>query len=42
MLNGVATAAVAAPAEASLVDQVPADRRGGSLGVLFDLEYGRI
>ena len=32
MLNGVATAAVAAPAEASLVDQVPADRRGEALG----------
>lgn len=32
LLNGVATAAVAAPAEASLVDQVPADRRGEALG----------
>jgi MFS family permease len=32
ILNGVATAAVAAPAEASLVDQVPEDRRGEALG----------
>jgi len=32
VLNGVATAAVAAPAEASLVDQVPEDRRGEALG----------
>ncbi|MDH5686627.1 MAG: MFS transporter, partial [Candidatus Bathyarchaeota archaeon] len=32
ILNGVATAAVASPAEASLVDQVPHDRRGEALG----------
>jgi MFS family permease len=32
VLNGVATAAVAAPSEASLVDQVPKDRRGEALG----------
>ncbi|MCW4026305.1 MAG: MFS transporter [Candidatus Bathyarchaeota archaeon] len=32
VLNGVATAAVAAPAEASLVDQVPHDRLGEALG----------
>jgi MFS family permease len=32
MLNGVATAAVAAPSEASLVDQVPRRRRGEALG----------
>jgi MFS family permease len=32
ILNGVATAAVAAPAEASLVDQVPEDRKGEALG----------
>lgn len=32
MLNGVATAAVAAPSEASLVDQVPKRRRGEALG----------
>jgi MFS family permease len=32
MLNGVATAAVAAPSEASLVDQVPGHRRGEALG----------
>jgi MFS family permease len=31
-LNGIATAAVAAPAEASLVDQVPQKRRGEALG----------
>lgn len=32
VLNGIATAAVAAPAEASLVDQVPKQRRGEALG----------
>ena len=32
VLNGVATAAVAAPSEASLVDQVPRNRRGEALG----------
>lgn len=32
ILNGVATAAVAAPSEASLVDQVPKSRRGEALG----------
>ncbi|UCG36721.1 MAG: MFS transporter [Candidatus Bathyarchaeota archaeon] len=32
LLNGVATAAVAAPAEASLVDQVPREKRGEALG----------
>lgn len=32
ILNGVATAAVAAPSEASLVDQVPHDKRGEALG----------
>jgi MFS family permease len=32
LLNGVATAAVAAPAEASLVDQVPKERRGEAIG----------
>ena len=32
LLNGVATAAVAAPSEASLVDQVPKKRRGEALG----------
>ena len=32
VLNGVATAAVAAPSEASLVDQVPKSRRGEALG----------
>jgi MFS family permease len=37
VLNGVATAAVAAPAEASLVDQVPADRRGEALGFYLTL-----
>lgn len=31
-LNGVATAAVAVPAEASLVDQTPNERRGEALG----------
>ncbi len=37
MLNGVATAAVAAPAEASLVDQVPENRRGEALGFYLTL-----
>lgn len=37
MLNGVATAAVAAPAEASLMDQVPQDRRGEALGFYLTL-----
>ena len=37
VLNGVATAAVAAPAEASLVDQVPEDRRGEALGFYLTL-----
>jgi len=37
ILNGVATAAVAAPAEASLVDQVPQDRRGEALGFYLTL-----
>jgi MFS family permease len=37
ILNGVATAAVAAPAEASLVDQVPKDRRGEALGFYLTL-----
>lgn len=32
VLNGVAVAAVAAPSEASLVDQVPKNRRGEALG----------
>jgi MFS family permease len=32
LFNGVATAAVAAPAEASLVDQVPKERRGEAIG----------
>ena len=32
VLNGIATAAVAAPSEASLVDQVPRRRRGEALG----------
>jgi MFS family permease len=32
LLNGVATAAVAAPAEASLVDQIPKERRGEAIG----------
>jgi MFS family permease len=37
ILNGVATAAVAAPAEASLVDQVPVIRRGEALGFYLTL-----
>jgi len=37
VLNGVATAAVAAPAEASLVDQVPEDKRGEALGFYLTL-----
>jgi MFS family permease len=37
ILNGVATAAVAAPAEASLVDQVPEARRGEALGFYLTL-----
>jgi len=37
VLNGVATAAVAAPAEASLVDQVPEDRKGEALGFYLTL-----
>ncbi|UCH31193.1 MAG: MFS transporter [Candidatus Bathyarchaeota archaeon] len=37
ILNGVATAAVAAPAEASLVDQVPRARRGEALGFYLTL-----
>jgi len=37
VLNGVATAAVAAPAEASLVDQVPEHRRGEALGFYLTL-----
>ncbi len=37
MLNGVATAAVAAPSEASLVDQVPQDRIGEALGFYLTL-----
>jgi len=37
ILNGVATAAVAAPAEASLVDQVPENRRGEALGFYLTL-----
>ncbi len=40
VLNGVATAAVAAPAEASLVDQVPENRRGEALG--FYLTFSMI
>jgi MFS family permease len=32
IINGVATAAVAAPSEASLVDQVPENKRGEALG----------
>jgi MFS family permease len=40
VLNGVATAAVAAPAEASLVDQVPTDKRGEALG--FYLTFSMI
>jgi MFS family permease len=37
ILNGVATAAVAAPSEASLVDQVPKGRRGEALGFYLTL-----
>jgi MFS family permease len=37
MLNGVATAAVAAPSEASLVDQVPKRRIGEALGFYLTL-----
>jgi MFS family permease len=37
ILNGVATAAVAAPSEASLVDQVSLDRRGEALGFYLTL-----
>jgi MFS family permease len=37
ILNGVATAAVAAPSEASLVDQVPERRRGEALGFYLTL-----
>ncbi len=37
ILNGVATAAVAAPAEASLVDQVPEDKKGEALGFYLTL-----
>lgn len=37
ILNGVATAAVAAPAEASLVDQVPEHRKGEALGFYLTL-----
>ena len=37
-LNGVATAAVSSPAEASLVDQVPKHRRGEALGFYLTLE----
>jgi MFS family permease len=37
ILNGIATAAVAAPAEASLVDQVPVERRGEALGFYLTL-----
>ena len=37
ILNGVATAAVAAPAEACLVDQVPKERRGEALGFYLTL-----
>ena len=36
-LNGIATAAVSSPAEASLVDQVPKDRRGEALGFYLTL-----
>ncbi len=35
--NGIATAAVAVPAEASLVDQVPKERRGEALGFYLTL-----
>jgi MFS family permease len=37
ILNGIATAAVAAPAEASLVDQVPSSRKGEALGFYLTL-----
>ncbi len=37
VLNGIATAAVAAPAEASLVDQVPSSRKGEALGFYLTL-----
>lgn len=37
VLNGVATAAVAAPSEASLVDQVSNERRGEALGFYLTL-----
>jgi MFS family permease len=37
VLNGVAIAAVAAPAEASLVDQVPSSRKGEALGFYLTL-----
>ena len=37
IFNGIATAAVAAPAEASLVDQVPKERRGEALGFYLTL-----
>ncbi len=37
VLNGVATAAVAAPSEASLVDQVPEGRKGEALGFYLTL-----
>jgi MFS family permease len=37
ILNGIATAAVAAPAEASLVDQVPEHRKGEALGFFLTL-----
>ena len=37
VLNGVATAAIAAPSEASLVDQVHKDRRGEALGFYLTL-----
>jgi len=40
VLNGVATAAVAAPSESSLVDQVPENKRGEALG--FYLTLGMI
>lgn len=36
-LNGIATAAVSSPAEASLVDQVPKHRRGEALGFYLTL-----
>ena len=37
VLNGVATAAVASPSQASLVDQVPKNRRGEALGFYLTL-----